>query len=39
MHKAMTSPAKPRNTIQHPLIVPTLLNHLRMHTTRYKMVI
>lgn len=39
MHKTMTSPTQPRNTIQHPLIMPPLLQHLGMHAPRNKMMI
>lgn len=39
VHKTMTSATKPRHTIQHPLIMPPLLNNLRMHPTRNQMVI
>lgn len=39
MHKAMTGTTKPRNTIQHPLVMPAFFQHLGMYTTRNQMVI
>lgn len=39
MHKTMTSPAQPSNTVQHPLIMPPLLYGLVMHAPRNEMVI
>lgn len=35
----MTSTTQPRNTIQRPLVMPTPLEHLRMHTSRNEMMI
>lgn len=39
MDKTVTSAAKPRHAIQHPLIMPALFNNFRMHPTRNQMMI
>lgn len=35
----MTGTTQPRNTIQHPLLMPPLLEHLCMHPARNQMVV
>ncbi|GFF47778.1 hypothetical protein IFM46972_08385 [Aspergillus udagawae] len=39
MHETMARPTQPRHTIQHPLLMPPLLEHLCMHAARNQMVI
>ena len=39
MDKTMTSPTQPGNAIQHPLIMPALLEHLCMHLLGNEMMI
>ena len=39
MHETMTRATQPRHAIQHPLIMPPLLEHLTMHAARDEMVI
>lgn len=39
MHKTVTSATQPSNAVQHPLVMPPLLQHLGMHAPRDQMVV